>query len=100
MNAIRRPVGMIKVNNDIIIKNAPVDKKFWDVYLKCCANQASLSDVETVRIVRRSTFGYHLYFDPIDMTATVISFKIRIIKEKYEDSKAETHEAIQQLVGG
>lgn len=92
----RKALGMIKVNKDIIIKNSPIDKKFWDIYLKCCAAQ-KLNDVELVRVMRRTAFGYHLYFDPIDMTSTVVSFKIRFmtceeepIDVKYEEVQQPT----------
>ena len=93
----RIALGMIKVNSDIIVRNAPIDKKFWDIYLKCCANEKSIKGVEIVRVIRRSTFGYHLFFDPVDMTSSVVSFKIRIMKMSQEESKQEEHETVQQL---
>lgn len=92
----RTPLGMIKVNNDIIVQNAPVDRKFWDVYLKCCASVGSLDGVELVKSSRRSTRGYHIYFDQIDMTATVVSFRIRVMKLGSEEIKENSHETVQQ----
>ena len=93
----RMAIGMIKVNGDIIVKNAPIDKKFWDIYLKCCANEKSINGVEIVRVIRRSTYGYHLFFDPVDMTSSVVAFKIRIMKMSQEESKSEENETVQQL---
>lgn len=92
----RTPIGMIKVDNNIIVKNAPVDRKFWDVYLKCCANCASLDGMQLIKSSKRSTYGYHLYFDPIDMTASVVSFRIRLMKLGSDEIKQENHETIQQ----
>lgn len=92
----RIALGMIKVNNNIIIQNAPVDKKFWDVYLKCCANESSLNGVELIKVLRKINYGYHLYFDNIDLSASVVCFKIRFMDNK-EQPKTEEHEKIQQL---
>lgn len=91
----RRALGMIKVDKDIIIKNSPVDKKFWDVYLKCCAAQ-KLNDVELIRVSRQATSGYHLYFDKIDMTSSVVSFKIRFMAFEEEPIDVE-YEEVQLL---
>ena len=87
--------GLIKVNNNIIVQNVPVDKKFWDVYLKCCANEASLEGVELIKTERKVNYGYHLYFDKIDMSASVVCFKVRFMNIE-ENPKTKEHEEIQQ----
>ena len=91
----RHALGLIKVNNNIIVQNAPVDKKFWDVYLKCCANEASLEGVDLIKAEKKINYGYHLYFDKTDLSASVVCFKIRFMNVE-EESKTKEHEEIQQ----
>lgn len=91
----RHALGLIKVNNNIIVQNAPVDKKFWDVYLKCCANEASLEGVDLIKAEKKINYGYHLYFDKTDLSASVVCFKIRFMNVE-EEPKIKEHEKVQQ----
>ena len=80
--------GTIKVNKNIIIKNSPVDQKFWDIYRQCCNNEM-LGGVELIKKSKTVKSGYSIFFDPIDMTASVVSYRIRRIKlnEEYKTKK-------------
>lgn len=85
--------GTIKVNKDIIIKNSPVDRKFWDIYRQCCKNEM-LGGVELVRQSKSTTRGYNLFFDSIEMTSSVVSYRIRRLKLNEEHKTEKEYETV------
>lgn len=95
---LKKVLGTIFVNNKVIVTNLPIDRKFWDIYYSCCKSVGSLKDVELVRQSRQMFKGYHLYFDHIDMTATVVSYKVRAMsaQEIEETKRINSYEEVQQ----
>lgn len=85
--------GTIKVNKTIVVKNSPVDHKFWNIYKQCCKNEM-LNGVELVRQSKSITKGYNLFFDSIDMTSSVVSYKIRNLKLNREYKTEKDYEAV------